>query len=44
MVGHTGNLSAAVSALETIDQCLGKIVDWVEQSGSFAILTADHGN
>jgi 2,3-bisphosphoglycerate-independent phosphoglycerate mutase len=44
MVGHTGNLSAAVSALETIDHCLGEIVDWVEQSGSFAILTADHGN
>lgn len=44
MVGHTGNLSAAVSALETIDRCLGKIVSWVEQSGAFAILTADHGN
>ncbi|MFM8269475.1 MAG: 2,3-bisphosphoglycerate-independent phosphoglycerate mutase [Pseudomonadota bacterium] len=44
MVGHTGNLAAAVSALETLDRCLGKIVNWVEASGAFAILTADHGN
>jgi len=44
MVGHTGNLAAAISALEMIDRCLGKIVTWIEKSGSFAILTADHGN
>jgi 2,3-bisphosphoglycerate-independent phosphoglycerate mutase len=44
MVGHTGNLEAAVSALETLDACLGKLVRWVEKTGSFAVLTSDHGN
>lgn len=44
MVGHTGNLRAAIQAIEVVDECLGKIVDWVESSGAFAILTADHGN
>lgn len=44
MVGHTGNLPAAISALETIDRCLGKIVAWVEKTQSFCIVTADHGN
>jgi len=44
MVGHTGNLSAAVRAVETVDACLGKILDWVESHDAFAILTADHGN
>ncbi|NBT57708.1 2,3-bisphosphoglycerate-independent phosphoglycerate mutase [bacterium] len=44
MVGHTGNLPAAVSALETIDRCLGRIVDWVEKTKSFCVVTADHGN
>lgn len=44
MVGHTGNLPAAVRALETVDACLAKILEWVEGHSSFAILTADHGN
>jgi 2,3-bisphosphoglycerate-independent phosphoglycerate mutase len=44
MVGHTGNLRAAISAVETIDDCLGKISDWVEKSKAFMIVTADHGN
>lgn len=44
MVGHTGNLRAAVKAVETIDACLGEIVHWVEASGGFALITADHGN
>jgi len=44
MVGHTGNLSAATRAVETVDQCLKKIVDWVEKHNAFALLTADHGN
>jgi 2,3-bisphosphoglycerate-independent phosphoglycerate mutase len=44
MVGHTGNFPAAVHAVETIDGCLKRLVEWVESSGGFAILTADHGN
>jgi 2,3-bisphosphoglycerate-independent phosphoglycerate mutase len=44
MVGHTGNFPAAVRAVETVDGCLKGILDWVENSGGFAILTADHGN
>ncbi len=44
MVGHTGNLRAAVKAVETVDKCLAKILDWVESQNAFAILTADHGN
>ncbi len=44
MVGHTGNLTAAVKAVETIDICLKKVLDWVESQNAFAIITADHGN
>ncbi len=44
MVGHTGNFPAAVRAIETVDQCLGRIVKWVEANDAFAIITADHGN
>ena len=44
MVGHTGNLDAAISAVSTLDQCLLKIVKAVEQVGGTAVITADHGN
>ncbi len=44
MVGHTGILEAAVKAAETVDQCVGKILDKVKQLGGAAIITADHGN
>lgn len=44
MVGHTGNLPAAIRAVESVDKCLGKIIDWVESNGAVFILTADHGN
>jgi len=44
MVGHTGNYPAAVKALDVLDTCLGKIIDWIEIHKAFAILTADHGN
>jgi 2,3-bisphosphoglycerate-independent phosphoglycerate mutase len=44
MVGHTGNLSAAIKAIETIDECLGKIVKVLKEVGGEAIITADHGN
>jgi 2,3-bisphosphoglycerate-independent phosphoglycerate mutase len=44
MVGHTGNLRAAIQAVETVDTCLGRLLDWVEKEGAFALITADHGN
>ena len=44
MVGHTGNLEAAVKAIETIDQCLGKVVEAVEKVNGVLLITADHGN
>ena len=44
MVGHTGNLDAAVAAVETIDHCLGRIVRAVRDAGGILIVTADHGN
>lgn len=44
MVGHTGVLSAAIKAAETVDQCVGRILDKVKSLGGSAIITADHGN
>jgi len=44
MVGHTGNLSATVSAMETVDQCLGRLVETIEALGGILVFTADHGN
>ncbi|WMW21593.1 2,3-bisphosphoglycerate-independent phosphoglycerate mutase [Methanolobus mangrovi] len=44
MVGHTGIVEAAVKAVETIDECVGKIVDAILEKGGAAIITADHGN
>ncbi len=44
MVGHTGILSAAVKAAETVDQCVGRILDKVKSLGGCALITADHGN
>jgi 2,3-bisphosphoglycerate-independent phosphoglycerate mutase len=44
MVGHTGNLDAAVKAIETIDECVGKVVDAIEQVNGVLLITADHGN
>lgn len=44
MVGHTGNFDAAVKAIETIDECLGKIVKALKEVGGEALITADHGN
>ncbi|MDR3148884.1 MAG: 2,3-bisphosphoglycerate-independent phosphoglycerate mutase [Oscillospiraceae bacterium] len=44
MVGHTGNFSAAVSAVETVDICVGKVLDTVRSVGGVALITADHGN
>jgi len=44
MVGHTGNLQAAIRACECVDSCVGAIVDRVLELGGSAIVTADHGN
>jgi len=44
MVGHTGVVEAAVTAVETVDRCLGKVVDAVHASGGACLITADHGN
>ncbi len=44
MVGHTGILSAAVKAVETVDGCLGQIADAVAARGGALLVTADHGN
>lgn len=44
MVGHTGDYSAAVKAVETVDFCMGKVVDKVKELGGEVIITADHGN
>ncbi|WP_059172081.1 2,3-bisphosphoglycerate-independent phosphoglycerate mutase [Bacillus sp. FJAT-27445] len=44
MVGHSGMLEPTIKAVETVDECLGKIVDLLVQKGATAIITADHGN
>ena len=44
MVGHTGVIEAAVKAVETVDDCLGQVVDAVRSTGGACIVTADHGN
>ncbi len=44
MVGHTGLLPAAVEAVETVDTCVGMVVDAVMAKGGSLIVTADHGN
>ena len=44
MVGHTGDIEAAVKAVETVDACLGQVVEAVHGSGGACVITADHGN
>ena len=44
MVGHTGNLQAAVKAIETLDTCIGRVVKAMQKIGGEVIITADHGN
>ncbi len=44
MVGHTGSVPAAVKAVETVDACLGRVVEAVEGAGGVCLVTADHGN
>ena len=44
MVGHTGNLDAAIRACECVDECVGRIVEATRARGGSLIITADHGN
>jgi 2,3-bisphosphoglycerate-independent phosphoglycerate mutase len=44
MVGHTGILAAAIKAVETLDECLGRVEQAVLEVGAEALVTADHGN
>jgi 2,3-bisphosphoglycerate-independent phosphoglycerate mutase len=44
MVGHTGVLPAAIKAVETVDACVGKIIDALQRVGGAALVLADHGN
>ncbi len=44
MVGHTAIDAAVVKAVETVDACVGSIIQWVDKNGGVLIVTADHGN
>jgi 2,3-bisphosphoglycerate-independent phosphoglycerate mutase len=44
MVGHTGNLKAAIEACEVVDSCLGQVVSAAVDQGGIVLITADHGN
>jgi len=44
MVGHTGVIPATIAAVETVDECLGRVVSAVHAAGGACVITADHGN
>ncbi len=44
MVGHTGDVAAAVAAVETVDRCVGRVLERIRALGGTALVTADHGN
>ncbi len=44
MVGHTGSLEAAIKAVEAVDECVGKVIEAVEEKHGNILITADHGN
>jgi 2,3-bisphosphoglycerate-independent phosphoglycerate mutase len=44
MVGHTGILDAAIKAVETVDECIGRVVDEIKRKNGVMLITADHGN
>lgn len=44
MVGHTGNLSASIVAISTVDLCLGRLIEAARETDTLLIVTADHGN
>lgn len=44
MVGHTGIMEAAITAVETVDECVGRLIETVNALGGVTLITADHGN
>ena len=44
MVGHTGDLVAAIEAMEVVDECVAKLIEAVKKHNGILIYTADHGN
>jgi 2,3-bisphosphoglycerate-independent phosphoglycerate mutase len=44
MVGHSGNLAAAIVAVEALDNCIGRVVNAMQSIGGEVLITADHGN
>ncbi|GAA4718190.1 2,3-bisphosphoglycerate-independent phosphoglycerate mutase [Brevibacillus fulvus] len=44
MVGHSGKMEPTIKAVETVDTCLGKVIDAILEKGGAAVITADHGN
>lgn len=44
MVAHTGNIPAAITACEVVDECLGKVADLILSLGGVLVITSDHGN
>jgi len=44
MVGHSGNLEAAMRAIEVLDECIGRVVEAMQAAGGEVLITADHGN
>jgi 2,3-bisphosphoglycerate-independent phosphoglycerate mutase len=44
MVGHTGSIPAAIIAVETVDTCVGQILEALDRASGIALITADHGN
>lgn len=44
MVGHTANMQATIKAVETVDECVGKICEAARNKGYYILITADHGN
>ena len=44
MVGHTGNLAAAIDACTVVDECVGRLIEAVNEAGGRFLITADHGN
>ena len=44
MVGHTGSIPATIKAVEAVDECVGRVLERVEELGGTALVTADHGN
>ncbi|MGK7931371.1 MAG: 2,3-bisphosphoglycerate-independent phosphoglycerate mutase [Microcystaceae cyanobacterium] len=44
MVGHTGKIDPAIEAIETVDKCLGRLLQSINRVGGTTLITADHGN